>query len=224
MRTSTRVVQEDFDRIALLSEGGADNSSPYYNLLLKQLPPCCAYALEIGCGTGSFTRLLARRSDWVLALDLSPQMIRVAKERSRQCSNIEYQIADVLEMEFPREQFDCIASIATLHHMPVEKILPKMQDALKPGGTLILLDLFQTNGLADVVTGALALPVSDALRLVKTGRLCVDRRVREAWAEHGRHDTYLTLSQARRLYAEYLPGARVRKHLLWRYSVVWKKL
>jgi hypothetical protein len=49
------------------------------------------------------------------------------------------------------------------------------------------------------------------------------RQVREAWAEHGRHDSYLTLSQVRQISAAVLPGAEVRKHLLWRYSITWRK-
>jgi hypothetical protein len=47
--------------------------------------------------------------------------------------------------------------------------------------------------------------------------------VRAAWAEHEQYDSYLTLSEIRKACDEILPGALVRKHLLWRYSVVWKK-
>jgi hypothetical protein len=98
-----------------------------------------------------------------------------------------------------------------------------MRDALKPGGTLIVLDLFQEEGLADALTSGLAVPVNAALRLVKTGRLRRPRELRAAWAEHGRHDSYLTLDQVRQICDSVLPGAQVRKHLLWRYSITWKK-
>jgi hypothetical protein len=47
--------------------------------------------------------------------------------------------------------------------------------------------------------------------------------VREAWAEHGRHDTYPTLDEMRRICDGVLPGALIRGHLLWRYSLVWRK-
>ena len=43
----------------------------------------------------------------------------------------------------PAGQFDAIVSIATLHHVPLEPLLPKLQVALKPGGRLIILDLLQ---------------------------------------------------------------------------------
>ncbi len=223
MAESMPKIQADFDRIALLSGDGWGHNSHYHDFLLRQLPPHCTYALDIGCGTGAFSRLLARRSDRVLALDLSPQMIRVAKERSKQYPNIDFQVADAMTWESPTEQFDCMASIATLHHLPFEQTLSKMKGALKINGTLIVLDLFQVEGLSDVLTSALAVPANIILRLVKTGRLREPRPVRQAWAEHGRSDSYPTLSQIRQVCASVLPGARVRKHLLWRYSIVWKK-
>lgn len=223
MSESMSKIQADFDRIALLSRNNWNHNNHYHNFLLKQLPPRCTNTLEIGCGTGTFSRLLARRSDKVLALDLSPQMIRIAKERSEQYSNIDFQIADAMVWEFPTEQFECIASIAMLHHLPIENILTKMKDALKVGGTLIILDLFQTEGLSDIFISTLAIPVHIMLRLITIGRLREPREVREAWAEHGRSDSYLTLSQICRVCASVLPRAKVKKHLLWRYSITWKK-
>jgi ubiquinone/menaquinone biosynthesis C-methylase UbiE len=190
---------------------------------LKQLPPHCMEALDIGCGTGAFSRLLAQRSERVLGLDLSPRMIEIARERSRATPNVEYVVGDATAWPFPAARFDCIASIATLHHLPAETTLARMRDALKPGGTLIVLDLFQGEGLGDVLASVLAVPVDIALRLVKTGRLRQSREVRAAWAEHGRHDSYLTLAQVRQICDSVLPGAQVRKHLLWRYSITWKK-
>ena len=76
-------IQTDFDRIALLPDNDWDHNSHYHSFLLRQLPSHCGYTLDIGCGTGLFTRLLAGRSDEVLVLDLSPQMIHVARERSK---------------------------------------------------------------------------------------------------------------------------------------------
>jgi SAM-dependent methyltransferase len=129
----------------------------------------------------------------------------------------------VLTLELPAEKFDCIATIATLHHLPTGEVLPKLKGALKPGGVLLVLDLFQAEGLADAFMSALAVPLSLGLRLVRRGRLRPPREVRRAWDEHGRHDTYLTLAQVRELCAQMLPGALLTRHLLWRYSVVWKK-
>lgn len=223
MTGSMSTIQTDFDRIALLSGNDWNHNNHYHSFLLRHVPGHCQTALEIGCGTGAFSRLLADRSDRVVALDLSPQMVRIARERSKCYSNIEFQVADATTWEFPLGQFDCVASIATLHHLPIEEMLLKMKGALRPGGTLVVLDLYKAAGLADMLTSVVAMPMHLVLRLVKSGQLRERREVREAWAEHGKNDFYSTLAQIRWVCERVLPGARIRKHLLWRYSIVWRR-
>ena len=215
-------IQEDFDRIALLTQDGWNNNQYYHTFLLKQLPASCKMALDIGCGAGAFSRRLAERAGRVVALDLSPQMIEIAKAHSKQQSNIEYEMADIMHWPIPDAIFDCVASIATLHHLPMEEMLLKIKRALKVGGTLVILDLYESAGFQDKFWGMAAIPVSMTLRLGKTGRLRAPRQVREAWAEHSRHDTYPTLAKVRETCDKILPGAEVRRHLLWRYSIVWR--
>jgi ubiquinone/menaquinone biosynthesis C-methylase UbiE len=217
-------VQTDFDKLALLSEDKWSHNSHYHPFLLKHIPPHIEAALEIGCGTGAFSRRLAQRADRVLALDLSPQMIRIAKERSADYSNIEYETGDAAIWEFPESYFDCITTIATLHHLSLEDMIPKMAHALKPGGMLLILDLYTIErwGWQDVLRNVAAVPYNLCLKLLKTGRLRSSREAREAWAEHGQTDHYLSPAQIRATCAE-LAGAQIRLHLLWRYSVIWKK-
>lgn len=216
-------IQKDFDRIALVSTDGSTQNDHYHNFLLRNLPLHCDEVLEIGCGTGTFARRLAERSQHVVALDLSPEMIRIARSRSAHLSNVEFQLGDIGDRVLAVESFDCIASIATLHHLLYREMLLQMKAALKSGGVLLILDLFEPAGLLDAVVNILAIPVSVTLRLVHHGRLLPRREERDAWTAHEHHDSYPTMSEVRKLCDEILPGARVRKHLLWRYSIVWKK-
>jgi SAM-dependent methyltransferase len=220
---SMATIQADFDRIALLPDDGWNHNEHYHGFLLERMPPHCRETLEIGCGPGTFSRRLAQRSNRVLALDLSPQMIRIAKEHSQPYANIDFQIGDIMQWELPVEHFDCIASIATLHHLPMEEVLLKMSRSLKVGGILLVLDLFKAAGYADMLTRVIALPIDAVLRLCKNGRWRASRAEREAWAEHGRHEHYLPLAEIRQICARLLPGAQVQKHLFWRYSLVWRK-
>ena len=217
------IIRGDFDRIASLLMEDSDRNDRYHQYLLKRVPSHCENSLDVGCGTGAFSRLLATRSDRVIALDLSPGMIDVARQRSRNQTNISFEVADVLKMDFRSQEFDCIASINTLHHLPMEEVLFKLRKALRMNGKLIIHDLFQSEGLGDFITSALAFPSSVGLRLVKTGRLRPPRELRRAWAEHGLNDTYLTMNQVRKICEKLLPGAQVRKHLLWQYSLTWTK-
>ncbi len=216
-------IQEDFDRIALVSPDGATHNDHYHNFLLRQLPTHCHLSLDIGCGTGSFARRLAERSQHVLALDLSPEMVRIARERSASFSNIDFQCADVLKLPLDAESFDCIATIATLHHLPFAEMWLKIKAALKPGGVLLILDLFEPEGATDALLNLVALPVSVGLRVIHHGRLLPRRSERAAWTAHEHHDLYPKLSELQAFCARILPGAKLRKHLLWRYSIVWKK-
>ena len=222
----TDKVREDFDRLAVLSEGsGWEHNSHYHPFLVGQLPQRLGEVLEVGCGTGEFSRLLAQRCQRVLAVDLSPRMIEAARTRSKDHPNVEYLLADAVSWEFPSQRFDCVASIATLHHLPLGPMLAKMREALKPGGTLLLLDLYRARTAADRVVNALAFPASRAIRLARTGSL-VGRQapeLREAWEEHGKTDVYPTLAEVRRACETELGGAAVRRRLLWRYTVVWRK-
>jgi ubiquinone/menaquinone biosynthesis C-methylase UbiE len=223
MNASMHQIREEFDRIALLKERHGGVSDLYRDYLIRQLPAHFEKALEIGCGTGEFTRLLAARAQSVVALDLSTQMIRLAKSQSANYRNIEYVLGDVMRLSLPAEGYDCIVSLATLHHLPLAEALLKMKDALKPNGALIIHDLVAAVGLVERFRSALAYPLSVARRFWQTGRMRAPREVREAWAEHGKGEVYLTLAEVRDMCRQHLPGARIRRHLLWRYTVVWYK-
>lgn len=227
--------QADFDRLALLDDEGWTANNHYHNSLLKHVPKNCETALEIGCGTGAFARELTKRSKRVVALDMSAEMIRVARKRSEGIGNLEFQEADVMQWEFsqesksPQEQgfqkghFDFVCSIATLHHLEQRELLMKIKDALQPGGVLVVLDLVESSGVVERMMDGVGLGVSACLRLINNGRLQPPPEVRKAWEQHGKHDHYLTVRQVRTLADEILPRAVVKRCLLWRYLLVYKK-
>lgn len=216
-------VEADFDRLALLDEEGWTSNNHYHDLLLSHVPQNCENALEIGCGTGAFARELAKRCKQVVALDLSAEMIRVARSRSTQFDNLEFQLADAMTWNFPQSHFDFICSIATLHHLEQRELFVKMRDALKPHGVLVVLDLVESNGLIERMQDVIGLGVSGALRLMHNGRLNPPAEVRKAWEQHGKHDHYATIAQMRALADEILPGSTVKRRLLWRYTLVYQK-
>lgn len=218
-------IQLDFDRIAALSNDNEWNhNNHYHSFLLKHLPSSSELdALEIGCGTGNFSRLLAQRFRRVLAIDLSPRTIEIAKEQSHQYDNIDFQVADVMTSQFSASQFGCVVSIATLHHLPLEPMLYKIKESLNTDGVLLVLDLLKTESVGDFTTTLMSVPANIIFKLLKNGRIHESAEVRAAWAEHGRTDEYLTLSQVRQACAASLPKAQIKRHLFWRYSIVWKK-
>ena len=224
------VTERDFDRLALLDSEGWTHNNHYHNFILRHVPYNCRNVLEIGCGTGSLARRLAVRAQNVIALDLSSEMIRVARSHSAGFQNLQFLQADAMSWDFPASHFDCIVTVATLHHLQIREVLPKIKESISPGGVLIIVDLFEPArtlftpaGLKDNLLNVAAIGVSGSLRLIHNGRLRPPREVQAAWEAHGHHDSYLTMNEVRSVCAAMLPGAKVRQHLLWRYSIVWQR-
>ncbi|HET6979879.1 MAG TPA: class I SAM-dependent methyltransferase [Pyrinomonadaceae bacterium] len=216
-------VEADFDRLALLDEEGWTANNWYHSSLLKHVPLNCENALEIGCGTGALARELAKRSKRVVALDLSAEMVRVARARSQHLENLEFQVADAMTWNFPQAHFDFACSVATLHHLEQRELLLKIKESLRPGGVLVVLDLVESESLFERLGDGIALGVSAGLRLIHNGRLRPPAEVRKAWEQHGKHDSYLTMRQAQSLADEILPGSSVTRCLMWRYLLVYQK-
>jgi SAM-dependent methyltransferase len=116
----------------------------------------------------------------MVALDFSPRMIDVARERSRDISNIDFREADARTWKFPIGAFDCVVSIATMHHLELESMLATMGWALRGEGVLLVLDLYEARGVIERLVDLAAVPVHSVLKLVRTGRLRYPRPVREA--------------------------------------------
>ena len=221
--SSAEQVRADFDRIAVVSARDREELGPYSKFLLGQVPAGCARVLEVGCGLGAFARLVAERAGSVTAVDVSREMLRVAEERSRSHPNLQFILGDFLRLDLPPETYDCVVTTTTLHHLPQDEALRKIKSLLRPGGVLILHDLLDPDGLFDTALNFVRLPVSCAARFWRTGQFRQRREVREAWDEHGKNETYLKPRDVRAMRDEHLPGALVRLHLLWRYTIVWHK-
>jgi hypothetical protein len=67
--------------------------------------------------------------------------------------------------------------------------------------------LYRRSNLGELVLDGVAYPANLLLRLAKTGSPRPPQELREAYAEHGKTDTYLTLPQVERLCANVMPGA-----------------
>jgi trans-aconitate 2-methyltransferase len=98
--------------------------------------PADATVLDVGCGTGRVTELLAGLvpRGRVLALDASREMVELA--RGRLSGRAEIWCQDVLELEL-EEEVDAIVSTATLHWVRDHEVLwPTLARALRRGGRL----------------------------------------------------------------------------------------
>ncbi|MEV5649993.1 class I SAM-dependent methyltransferase [Nocardia sp. NPDC052254] len=203
-----------------------DHNAYYHGTLLRRVPPHCARVLEVGCGTGALAARLARRADRVDALDRSPEMIAAA--RGAVPGNVTCTLADVLEHPLPEAGYDAVVSLMALHHMPPERALPRFARTLRPGGVLAVIALPRTD-LPREWPLELAAPVGHRA----FGAIFASMRAvgRGTWFDRGSIpadmpmvlDPPLTTHEVARQAREFLPGARVRRLVFWRYLLLWRK-
>lgn len=98
--------------------------------------------LDVGSGAGQIIRhllLTARPDSLIVGFDLSAEMLRRARERLKSDRPL-FVAADMMQMPFPDNTFDCITCGYVLEHIPDP--LPGLAEfarVLKPGGTVLLL-------------------------------------------------------------------------------------
>ena len=91
--------------------------------------------LELGCGTGYFTRELARTEVDIVAVDVSPELLEIAKTDSP-AENVRYEIQDACALSYPDACFDSVVGSSVLHHLDIKKALREIYRVLKDGGTI----------------------------------------------------------------------------------------
>lgn len=91
--------------------------------------------LDVGCGAGQLTRLIADTGATVTGVDSSPEMIAAARAAFPE---INFVVADAAQFSFA-EPFDAVFSNAALHWVErAEDAIMRMSQALKPGGRFVV--------------------------------------------------------------------------------------
>jgi SAM-dependent methyltransferase len=107
-----------------------------YELLANALTPADV-VLDIACGAGAGTELLARRCHHVVGCDLSAEV--VADAQARAVPNARFEVQDGCALSYPDGFFSTIVSSNTLEHVADDQaMLRSFHRVLKPGGRLIV--------------------------------------------------------------------------------------
>ena len=97
--------------------------------------------IELGCGTGLYTKALAANAGHVMATDLSDEMLAVARTQLRDLQNVTVEKADCEKTDFPDGKFDSVF-MANLIHI-IERPPTTLKESyriLKDGGLLLIMD------------------------------------------------------------------------------------
>jgi SAM-dependent methyltransferase len=186
----------------------------YHSLLLKAVPDGAMRVLDVGCGDGVLCAQLVQAGvRRVVGLDADAGVLERAKSR---CSGlpIEWVHGDVFDVCLAAAgEFDAVLSVATLHHMDAARGLARLAQLVRPGGVVGVVGL-AANNWRDLPYGA----IGEAARVV----LC---HVRAHW-EHSAPTVWpppVTFHEMKKIARRVLPGARYRRRLLGRYSLIWRK-
>jgi ubiquinone/menaquinone biosynthesis C-methylase UbiE len=223
MVVSNLEIAAEFDRLAVAEADTWGFNHVYHKSLLKLIPAHCQDALDVGCGTGAFSAIMAKHVANVVAIDLSTEMTRLAKLRLKREKNVAVINGDALSDDLGARRFDFIISMATFHHMPFEKALKKLTSRLHPGGRLVVLDLLEPASIEDYLTAGMAIMIAPLVRYFYSRQLVPPPAVRQAWAAHAKFDHFLSYQAVIKRTLAVLPGAKIRRLLFWRYLLVWDK-
>lgn len=146
-----------------------------------------------------------------MAVDLDAEQAALARRRCDGRASVLR--ADLRRLPFADGVFDVVTALASFHHAPFEVSASEARRVLKPGGRLVVLGVWTDNGFRDVGPNVLSSLYN---------RYLLRRRGPDAMRSPA------TLVQtgwhaARAQMAELLPGARLRRRMLWRYTLVWDK-
>jgi SAM-dependent methyltransferase len=185
----------------------------YHDLVLRSVPANCRLALDVGCGTGVLARRLADRSEKVIGIDIDPKILSQARSFPNPESRIQFVEGDVMTYRLPVRSFDFIAAVATLHHLPLRRALWRFHDLLRPGGVVAVIGLYRAQTLVDFAVDAAAFPANWLLRGLY-GYFEPPTRKQNAQE---------TLGEIRSTCKALLPGSEIKRLLLFRYVLIWRK-
>ncbi len=203
-----------------------DHNAYYHRLLLRAVPAGADRVLDVGCGAGQLAAALATRAAHVDALDRDQSMIELARRRVP--ANVNCVLADVMTADLEPESYDAIVSMSTMHHVPLDSALPRLADALRPGGVLAAVALPRRDLPREL---PVELAATSWHHLVGIALACggattdAGRRLtyEPAHDQMPIHNPTLTTRQVRAQASAALPGSKVRRLVLWRYLLTWQR-
>lgn len=108
-----------------------------------------ARVLDVGCGSGWATRLLAESAVYgsVTGIDISDEMVRVARRSSDSLPNVHFEVASAERLPFPDNSFSHAFSMESLYYYrDIPKALKEIHRVLGPSGLFVaVVDLYREN-------------------------------------------------------------------------------
>lgn len=99
-----------------------------------------ALGLDIGCGAGLSTKALKTICENVIGTDISPEMIRVAREVCEQNEDITYLVSSAENLSLQSARADIATTAGAIQWIDRDRFLPNLNQLMKDGGYLLIYD------------------------------------------------------------------------------------
>jgi len=189
-----------------------NHNGHYHRVILAAIPEGAGTALDVGCGEGVVTRALRARVPSVTGLDVDEPSLVLARRQGP--PDVRYVLGDLLTHSFEDETFDVVACVTALHHLDFAAGLRRMAELTAPGGVLAAIGVARRRWPHDLpwdLAGAVA------TRVLRRKHGEWHTPAPKVWPPP------LTFAEHRRTAREVLPGSEFRRHVLWRWSLVWHR-
>lgn len=141
MMDSYTILAQSYDR--LTADVNYEAWADYVERHFRRLKRPVRSAAELGCGTGSLTKLLAKRGYAMTAVDLSPDMLTLAEQKCRGL-NVLFLCQDMSRLSLPEQTDAVIACLDSINYVTrpaaLRRTFRRVYEALAPGG-LFLFDV-----------------------------------------------------------------------------------
>jgi SAM-dependent methyltransferase len=120
--------------------------------------------VDFGCGSGANTVLLANRGAHVWGVDISEDLIRLARRRldvNGRAGRAEFIVASAHDLPFPDDSIDIVFGIAILHHLDLRLVSAEVQRVLRPGGRAIFQEPVRNSKLIRFLRGLIPYKAPD---------------------------------------------------------------
>jgi ubiquinone/menaquinone biosynthesis C-methylase UbiE len=209
----------DFDAFAEEYNFWIQTHDSDYDNVLCFIPHRATRVLDAGCGAGDLSLRLAGHDRNVVGVDISRQMIALAKRHriEQQKNNVHFIVADLEDPPFPERAFDLVVSFNTLHNTNVNVTLPILRRLVKPGGRMVLHDLtsslpgLHASPVWQVLYALMSAPGHAKAYGLRTMWRILSFRTSPAWLRHVRTDVWLTPETFQKVYSRFLPGCTFKR-------------
>lgn len=149
-------VKEHFENEAAIFDNIIIKIIPYYIEMIEALLNVIYFdktqkinVLDLGCGTGNLSKRVLDKypNANIVCVDISQNMINIARQKLADYKNVEFVVGDIEEIEF-KDKYDLVVSSLVLHHL--------LTDDIKKNFYKIIFNMLNENGIfvnADAVIG-----------------------------------------------------------------------